>query len=190
MAQDETETGGRDRGGIAPVSPCMLLEHTAHARAQDTWQARMEQALSGLHCQVMHATSAEAPGLLASGAQHLGAHPAPDLFHGQPALSQAVAAPMAVTQRAAHKAVTQAEEALTRRPEPLDPVTEAPPKRGPGRPPQGAASVEQGEQDVDAARQAHPRLTAQREQVTQRLTPSATRTTVSTWSAAYAATAR
>jgi hypothetical protein len=167
MTQDETYTGGLCLVGIEPVSNYILLEQTAQARDQDTWQALMEQALAGLHCQVIQATSDEAPGLLAYVEHHLGAHHSPDLFHVQHELSKAVSAPMAVKQRAAHKAVAKAEEALKRMHEHLVTANEAPPKRGPGRPPKGAASVEQGEQDVDAARQAHQRLTAQREQVTQ-----------------------
>jgi len=43
----------------------MVLDQEAHARDQDTWQALMEQALAGLNCQVIQATSEEAPGLLA-----------------------------------------------------------------------------------------------------------------------------
>jgi len=129
----------------------------------------MEQALSGLCCQVIQATSDEAPGLRADVEPHLGAQHSPDLFQAPHELSKAVSAPMAVQQRAAHKAVAKAAEALKRLHAPLDTTNEASHKRSPGRPPKGAASVEQGEQDVDAARQAPQRLTAQREQVTQRL---------------------
>jgi hypothetical protein len=83
MTQDETFTSGLCLGGSEPVSNSLLLEQTAQERAHDTWQALMEQALAGLNCQVIQATSDEAPGLLASVDRHLGAHHAPDLFHGQ-----------------------------------------------------------------------------------------------------------
>src|SRR5262245_9359467 len=93
MPQAETFTGGRCLVGMEPVSHSSLLEQTAQARAHATWQELMEQALVGLPCQVMQATSDEAPGLLADVAHPLGAHHAPALFHVQHALRKAVAAP-------------------------------------------------------------------------------------------------
>jgi hypothetical protein len=81
LTQDETFTGGLCLVGIEPVSNYILLEHTAEARAQATWSALMEQALTGLPCRVIQSTSDEAPGLLAYVAHHLGGHHAPDLFH-------------------------------------------------------------------------------------------------------------
>ena len=130
---------------------------------QDTWNALMAPALAGLNCKVIQATSDEAPGLLAYVAHHLGAHHSPDLFHVQQELSKAVAAPMATKQRAAAKA----EETRKRVHEHLLNANEEPQQPGPGRPPKGAASLAQVEQEVDAARQEHQRLTAQREPVTQ-----------------------
>ena len=127
----------------------------------------MEQALAGLNCQVMQSTSDEAPGLLAYVEHHLGAHHSPDLFHVQHELSKAVSAPMALKQRAAAKAVTQAEETLKRVQEHLDKANDEPDKRGPGRPPK--ASREPG---AGRARGGQRRATstsasaAQREQVT------------------------
>jgi hypothetical protein len=127
----------------------------------------MEQALTGLNCQVMQSTSDEAPGLLAYVEHHLGAHHSPDLFHVQHELSQAVSAPMAAKQRAAAKVVAKAAEKLTRVQEPIDDTNDTPEKRRPARPPKGAASLEQVEQDMEAARHEHHRLAEQREQVTQ-----------------------
>jgi hypothetical protein len=96
MTQDETFTGGLCLVGIEPVSNYILLEQAAHARDQDTWQALMEQALSGLNCQGIQSTSDEAPGLLAYVAHHLGAHHSPDLFHVQHELVKAVSGPLAM----------------------------------------------------------------------------------------------
>ena len=127
----------------------------------------MEQALSGRNCRVMQSTSDEAPGLLAYVEHHLGAHHSPDLFHVQHELSKAVAAPMAVKQRAAAKAVTQAEETLKRVHTALDHANGEPVKRGPGRPPKAAPCLAQVTQAVDTARQEHQRLAGQRETVTQ-----------------------
>jgi hypothetical protein len=167
LTQDETFTGGLCLVGMEPVSNYIVLEQTASARDQDTWHILMEQALAGLNCRVMQSTSDEAPGLLAYVAHHLGAHHSPDLFHVQHELSKAVSAPMALKQRAAHKAVTKAEETLTRVHEHLTRANDELAPRGLGRPPKRAASLEQVTQEVDAARQEHQRLTAQREQVSQ-----------------------
>ena len=167
LAQDETFTGGLCLVGIEPVSNYILLEQTAQARDQDTWNTLMEQALSGLNCQVMQSTSDEAPGLLAYVEPHLGAHHSPDLFHVQHELSKAVSAPMAVKQRAAEKAVTTAEEQRTRVQEHTQNNSAHPGRRGPGRPRKVAPSLAQATQDVEATRQEHQRLSEQREQVTQ-----------------------
>ena len=114
MTQDETWTGGLCLVGSEPVSNDIVLEPAAQARDHDTWQACMEPALAGLNCQVIQSTSDEAPGLLAYVEQHLRAQHSPDLFHVQHELHKAVAAPLAVKQRAAAKAVAQAEETLKR----------------------------------------------------------------------------
>jgi hypothetical protein len=167
MTQDETFTGGLCLVGIEPVSNYILLEHTAQARDHDTWQALMEQALMGLNCKVIQSTSDEAPGLLAYVEHHLGAHHSPDLFHVQHELSKAVSAPMAAKQRAAHKAVLQAEETLKRVHERLDKTNGASPKRGPGRPAKAVVSLTQSAQDVEAARHEYQRLARQHEQVIQ-----------------------
>src|SRR5215510_11855154 len=89
LTQDATFPGGLYLVGIAPVRNSILLEHTAEARAQDTWNARMEDALAGLNDKVIQSTSDEAPGLLAYVEQHLGAPHSPDLLHVQPELRKA-----------------------------------------------------------------------------------------------------
>jgi hypothetical protein len=172
LTQDETFTGGLCLVGIEPVSNSILLEQAAQARDHDTWHMLMEQALAGLDCRVIQSTSDEAPGLLAYVEQHLGAHHSPDLFHVQPELSKAVAAPLAVKQRAAYKAVAQAEETLKRVHEHLDNPTRTLAKRGPGRPPKAAACLGQVEQAGEAARHEHQRLAGQRETVTQSIRAS------------------
>src|SRR5256886_17223688 len=134
LTQDETYTGGLCLIGIAPVSNYILLEQAALARDQDTWNALMEQALVGLNCTVVQSTSDEAPGLLAYVEHHLGVHHSPDLFHVQHELSKAVSAPMALKQRAAAKAATQAEETLKRVQASRDNAHDEPTTRRPGRP--------------------------------------------------------
>src|SRR4029434_2188531 len=123
--------------------------------------------LAGLNCQVIQSTSDEAPGLLAYVEQHLRAHHSPDLFHVQHELSTAVAAPLAVKQRAATKAVAQAEETLKRVHERCDNAHREHAKHGSGRPPKVTPCLEQAAQDVVAAQHEHQRLTEQREQGTQ-----------------------
>jgi len=167
LAQDETFTGGLCLVGIEPVSNYMVLEQAAQARDHATWHGLMAQALEGLNCRVIQATSDEAPGLLAYVAQHLGAPHSPDLFHVQHELSKAVTAPRAVKQRAAAKAVAQAEETLNRVQERLDYTNGEPVRRGPGRPPKAVVSLEQVVQAVETTRDEHQRLTEQRAQVTQ-----------------------
>ena len=126
----------------------------------------MEQALADLNCRVIQSTSDAAPGLLASVEPHLGAHHAPDLFHVQHEPSKAV-------------------------PSRWPPNSGLPPRRSPRQkrrssrrtntsrwPPtslhcvalavlKGMASLEQVTDALEAARDAHQRLSAQREQVTQ-----------------------
>ena len=169
VAQEETVTGGLCLSGIEARRNSLLLEQEAQAREHDTWHRLLEQALSGLTCRGMPSTRDEAPGLLASGAQHLGAHHAPALFHVQHDLRKAVSAPMAATQRAAAQAVAKAAERRTRGQARLDNANGERTKHGPGRAPQATASLEQVEQDVDAARQAPQRLAGQRETVPQSL---------------------
>jgi len=127
----------------------------------------MEQALSGLHGKVMQATRDEAPGLLAYVEHHLGAHPSPDLFHVQHELSKAVSAPMALKQRAAHKAVAKLEATRKQVQESLDNAHDESIKRRPGRPAKVTPCLAQIAPEVEAARHEHQRLSAQREQVTQ-----------------------
>jgi hypothetical protein len=169
MTQDETFTGGLCLVGIEPVSNYIVLEQAAQGRDHDTWQALMQPALVGLNCRVIQSTSDEAPGLLAYVEQHLRAHHSPDLFHVQHELSKAVAAPMAVKQRAAAKAVAQAEEMLKRVHVYLANPDGTPAKRGPGRPPQAVTRLDQVAQEVEAARHEYQRLAGQRETITQSL---------------------
>jgi hypothetical protein len=167
MAQDETFTGGLSLIGIEPVSNYIVLEQAALARDHDTWHTLMEQALSGLNCKVIQSTSDEAPGLLAYVEHHLGAHHSPDLFHVQHELSKAVSTPMALKQRAAHKAVATLEATRKQVQESLDNAHDESTKRRPGRPAKVTPCLAQIAPEVEAARHEHQHLSAQREQVIQ-----------------------
>jgi hypothetical protein len=169
VAKDETLPGGLCLVAREPKSHSMLLEQEAQARAHDPWPALMEQALSGLKWHIRQSTSDEAPALLADVEHHLGAHHAPDLFHGQPALVKAVSGPMATKPRAASKAATEAHKRLEQGQGQLQSAGGEPQKRGPGRPPKNTASLEPLAQAAEVARQEHQRLSAQRAQVAQRI---------------------
>jgi chaperonin cofactor prefoldin len=84
-------------------------------------------------------------------------------------LVKAVSGPMATKQRAAAKAATEAQERLEQVQRQLQGAGDTPAKRGPVRPPKAAASLEQLAQEAQAARQEFERISAQREQVTQRI---------------------
>ena len=126
----------------------------------------MAPALAQLNCRVIQSTSDEAPGLLAYVEHYLEAHHSPDLFHVQHELVKAVSGPMATKERAAHKAVTEAQEQLERLQTDPQSAGDEPEKRCPGRPPKDPVSLEHAEQALEAARREHERLAQHREQVT------------------------
>lgn len=167
VAQDETFTGGLCLVAMDPDSNYILLEQAAQGRDQDTWHTFMEQALSGLNCEIIQSTSDEAPGLLAYVAHHLGAHHSPDLFHVQHELVKAVSGPMATKQRAAGKAATEAQQRLEQVQEHLRGVGDKAEEQGLGCSPKESASLEQAEREVQVARAELERISTQREQVAQ-----------------------
>ena len=148
-----------------PESNFIILEQAAQARDQTTWDALMAPALAQLNCRVIQSTSDEAPGLLAYVEHYLEAHHSPDLFHGQHELVKAVSGPMATKERAAHKAVTAAQEQLERLQSDMQNAGDKPEKRRPERALKDSMSLEQAEHTLETARREHARLAAQREQV-------------------------
>jgi hypothetical protein len=148
-----------------PESNFIILEQLAQARDQITWDDLMAPALAQLNCRVIQSTSDEAPGLLAYVEHYLEAHHSPDLCHVQHELVKAVSGSMASKERAAHKAVTEAQEQLDRLQSDPPGTGDEPEKRGPGRPPKDPVSLEQAEQALDAARREHERLFEQRQQI-------------------------
>ena len=127
----------------------------------------MAPALAQLNCEVIQSTSDEAPGLLAYIEHALGAHHLPDLFHVQHELSKAVCTPMGTQERAADKALSEAQERLDQAQAHLESTGDKPEQRGPGRPAKEPMGLEQAQQALDAARHEHDRLAQQREQVKQ-----------------------
>ena len=143
LTKDETFTGGLCLVGMEPVSNLIILEQPAQARDQVSWNAAMAPALAQLNCRVIQSTSDEAPGLLAYVEHDLEAHHSPDWFHVQHELVKAVSGPMATKERAAHKALTKAQEQLQRVQSNPQSADDEPEKRGPGRPPKAPVSREQ-----------------------------------------------
>jgi hypothetical protein len=167
--QDATFPGGRCRMTMAPDSHCIIVEPLAQAREPGLWNALLAPARAQLPCQGMPSTSEAAPGLRAYGAHYREAPHAPALGHVQPERSQAVSAPMAPKERAAHKVGGEAREPLEQAHAPPQSAGDAPDKRGPSRPPKAPVSLEQAAQGLAAARRAHARRTLPREPVPQSL---------------------
>ena len=165
VTQDETFTGGLCLITMDPERNFIILEQLAQARDQVSWNEWMAPALAQFNCRVIQSTSDEASGLLAYVEHSLEAHHSPDLFHVQHELVKAISGPMATKERAAHKAVTEAQEQLERLQALPQSRGHEPAKRGPGRPPKNPVSLKQAEQVLDAASREHERLAAQREQV-------------------------
>jgi hypothetical protein len=167
VTQDETCTGGLCLITIDPDSNFILVEQLAQARDQVSWNDAMAPARAQFNCRIIPSTSDEAPGLLASVAHSLEAHHSPDLFHGQHELVKAVSGPMATKERAAYKAVIEAQEQLQRlQTHPIS-TGEVPDKRGPGRPSKEPVSLEQAQQALESATEEHERLAEQRAKVQQ-----------------------
>jgi Family of unknown function (DUF6399) len=167
VTQDETFTGGLCLITIDPDSNFILVEQLAQARDQVSWNDAMAPALAKFNCRVIQSTSDEAPGLLAYVEHYLEAHHSPDLFHVQHELVKAVSGPMATKERAAYKAVIEAQEQLQRlQTHPIS-TGEVPDKRGPGRPSKEPVSLEQAQQALEAATEEHERLAEQRAKVQQ-----------------------
>jgi hypothetical protein len=167
VTQDETFTGGLCLLTMDPDSNFIILEQLAQARDQSAWNESMEPALAPLNCRVIQSTSDEAPGLLAYVEHYLEAHHSPDLFHVQHELVKAVSGPMATKERAAQKALSEAQEQLERLQSQPKNRDDEPEKRGPGRPPKEPVSLEQAEYTLEAAHREHAHVAQQREQVRQ-----------------------
>jgi len=167
VTQDETFTGGLCLITIDPDSNFILLEQLAQARDQASWNDAMAPALAKFNCRVIQSTSDEAPGLLAYVEHSLEAHHSPDVFHVQHELVKAVSGPMATKERAAHKAVIEAQGQLQRLQTYQISTGEAPDKRGPGRPSKEPVSLEQAQQALESATEEHERLAEQRAKVQQ-----------------------
>ena len=161
-AKEATVPGGRGLGAADPKSTALVVEQAAPARDHDPWQARLEQALAGRHCQVSQATREAAPGWVAYVEHPRGAPHSPDVFPGPQALGQAVCGPMAPTPRAAAQAAREAHERFEHGHGHRPGAGDLPAQPGAGPPPPALTSPEPLAQDAPGARQECERLSAQR----------------------------
>jgi hypothetical protein len=169
VPQDATVTGGLCLVPLAPDSHGILVAPRAPARAHPSGPARRAPALAPRHGQGLPAPRAAAPGLGASGAPSRSAPPAPAFCQGPPARRKAVAAPLAIEDRAAPTAAAAAPAPRAQGHTPLHPTGGAPAQRAPGRPPQAPVRLEHAEPARDAARRAPARGAPHRAPGSQRL---------------------
>lgn len=93
LAEDETFPEGVCLVAMHPASGYIVLEEEAPNREAATWTARVQAALADLWVEVRVAGGDEALGLAAHATQ-IGAHHAPDVFHVQHPLWQALVQPL------------------------------------------------------------------------------------------------
>jgi hypothetical protein len=101
VAEDETYHPDICLVAQEPVSGFLLLEQYATRRDAATWNATVQQALTGLPVTVVQAVGDEAKGLLAHAREGLGVPHSPDLFHVQHELSRGTAPVLAAQTRQA-----------------------------------------------------------------------------------------
>jgi Family of unknown function (DUF6399) len=167
VTQDETFTGGLCLVASEPVSNFIIWEQLAQSRDQEAGNDLMAPALAQLNGDVIQSTRDEAPGILAYVEPQLGAHHSPDLFHVQQELSKAVSAPLATQERAADKALSEAQEQLIQAQARLENTGDQCEKRGPGRPAKAPMCLDPVQQRLKIASHEHERLTQHRHPVKQ-----------------------
>lgn len=152
LAEDETFPEGVLLEAMEPVSGFILHEKDAPDREAATWTAAVEDALAGMPVKIAVMGGDEAAGLAAH-ARQMEAHHAPDLFHVQHPLWQALARPLirslespaeALAEAKAHSADWRERQACHERGE-----------RPVGRPPDYARHVACAEAAEDEARQVY-----------------------------------
>ena len=165
VTQDEPLTGGLCLSPMDPESNFILVAQLAQARDHTTGHALLAPALAPRNGRGSQSTRDAAPGLLASGAPSVEAHPSPARCHGQHALVTAGAGPMAPQERAAYKAGPEAREQLEHVQTGPQGTGDEPETPRPSRPPQAAMPLEHAEPGLAAARREPERLAQQRQQI-------------------------
>ncbi|WP_155067080.1 helix-turn-helix domain-containing protein [Piscirickettsia salmonis] len=112
VAEDETFHPQTCLVAIEPASNFILLEKYSEKRDAASWNAEMDEALSGLNVKVIQSTSDEAKGIVNHAEKHLVAHHSPDIFHVQHDISKGCSASLALKTRHAQKEFDQAVDNL------------------------------------------------------------------------------
>lgn len=160
LAEDETFPEGLWLVAMEPVSGFIVMEAAAENREAATWTAAVEAATRDMPVKIAVAGGDEAAGLAAHAAQ-IGAHHAPDLFHVQHPLWQALVRPLirSLEQPAAALVKAAADTAAWRE-------HQARHEHGPrrvGRPPDFARHMADAQAIEDQARQAYDTAVAHKE---------------------------
>ncbi len=98
---------------IEPVSNYILLEKFTENRTADTWKNEMGPRLKKL-CLIIEQVVSDLCGAIRKATLELGAEHSSELFHGQHEICKAVSAPLASQERAAEKALNEAEEKINK----------------------------------------------------------------------------
>ncbi|WP_155067826.1 hypothetical protein [Piscirickettsia salmonis] len=112
VAEDETFHPQTCLVAIELASNFILLEKYSEKRDAASWNAEMDEALSGLNVEVIQSTSDEAKGIVNHAEKHLVAHHSPDIFHVQHDISKGCSASLALKTRHAQKEFDQAVDNL------------------------------------------------------------------------------
>jgi len=110
VCEDETFHPETCLVAIEPVSGFILVEKYAAARAAETWNKAVNQAIEGLAVEVIQSCSDEATGILRHVREELGAHHSPDLFHPQQELHKATSLALESQVSQASREMEQAEK--------------------------------------------------------------------------------
>lgn len=146
---------------IEPSSGFILLEQYADDREAATWTAALTEATRDLPVEVAVCAGDEASGLLAH-SRAIGAQHAPDLFHVQHALWQAMARPLARSLEAPGETLAAAERKAARWQAQQASYQAGP--RPPGRPPNFDQHIAEAQIRVAAAEEAHAAVAGRRDE--------------------------
>jgi hypothetical protein len=165
VTQDETFTGGLTLVAIEPESGFIILEEPSAARDAAAWKAAMDKATADLRCKIIQSTSDEGKGLVAYAENELGAHHSSDLFHVQYEASKGVSPPLAAKVRAAERAADEAQAKVNATEAEAEEYRQRIDERGPGRPPDWSARIDEAKLAAAEAQKEAERLRAVREGV-------------------------
>jgi Family of unknown function (DUF6399) len=147
VAEDETYHPACCLVALDADSGFLLVEKYADRRDQATWNAALAEGLTGLPAVTVRQVVGDcAKGLVAHAQQGLGVPHSPDLFHAQHELTTALAPGLAAQSREARGWLERAVDRRTVVQQTATAAVSQP--RGPGRPVDHAAKVEQVERTV------------------------------------------